>query len=70
MNENNIKTLIIVMMFIIIGVIIFLQFDDKVEGLLPFLRNQSCPVIVTNLNTSLVPQVLRMLIVIVCGWLW
>jgi len=32
------------------------EFDDKVEGLLPFLRNQSCPVIVTNLNTSLVPQ--------------
>ena len=41
------------------------QFDDKVEGLLPFLRNQSCPVIVTNLNTSMVPQVLRMLIVMV-----
>jgi len=32
------------------------EFDDKVEGLLPFLRNQSCPVIVTNLNTSMVPQ--------------
>ena len=41
------------------------QFDDKVEGLLPFLRNQSCPVIVTNLNTSMVPQVLLMLIVMV-----
>jgi len=32
------------------------EFDDKVEGLVPFLQNQSCPVIVTNLNTSLVPQ--------------
>jgi len=32
------------------------EFDDKVEGLVPFLQNQSCPVVVTNLNTSLVPE--------------
>ena len=32
------------------------EFDDKVAGLEPFLRNQSCPVVVTNMNVSLVPS--------------
>lgn len=31
------------------------EFDDKIAGLEPFLRNQSCPVVVTNMNVSLVP---------------
>ena len=32
------------------------EFDDHLDGLVPFLQAQNCPVIVTNLNTSLVPQ--------------
>jgi len=32
------------------------EFDDSIDGLVPFLSNQSCPVVVTNLNSSLVPQ--------------
>ena len=31
------------------------EFDDKIAGLEPFLRNQSCPVVVTNMNVSLAP---------------
>ena len=32
------------------------EFDDHLDGLVPFLQAQNCPVIVTNLDTSLVPQ--------------
>ena len=32
------------------------EFDDKIAGLLPFLQNQSCPIVVSNINTSLVPS--------------
>eukprot|EP00092_Neocalanus_flemingeri_P075469 GFUD01093483.1.p1 GENE.GFUD01093483.1~~GFUD01093483.1.p1 ORF type:complete len:581 (+),score=153.54 GFUD01093483.1:319-2061(+) len=32
------------------------EFDDKIEGLVPFLANQTCPVVVSNFNTSLVPS--------------
>lgn len=32
------------------------EFDDKIAGLTPFLRNQSCPVVVSNLNVSQVPS--------------
>ena len=32
------------------------EFDDNIAGLEPFLRNQSCPVVVTNMNVSLVPS--------------
>ena len=32
------------------------EFDDAVAGLVPFLQNQTCPVVVSNLNSSLVPQ--------------
>ena len=32
------------------------EFDDKIAGLVPFLQNQSCPVVVTNLNVSQVPS--------------
>ena len=32
------------------------EFDDKIEGLLPFLKNQSCPVIVTNINITRAPE--------------
>ena len=32
------------------------EFDDRIAGIVPFLKNQSCPIVVTNLNTSLVPQ--------------
>merc|ERR1711892_14247 len=32
------------------------EFDDQLDGLIPFLQAQKCPVILTNLDTSLVPQ--------------
>ena len=32
------------------------EFDDRIAGLLPFLANQSSPVVVTNLNISRVPE--------------
>ena len=32
------------------------EFDDKIKGVVPFLANQSCPVVVSNLNSSLVPS--------------
>ena len=32
------------------------EFDDSLAGVVPFLKNQTCPVVVSNLNTSLVPQ--------------
>ena len=32
------------------------EFDDKIEGIVPFLANQSCAVIVSNLNHSQVPE--------------
>ena len=32
------------------------EFDDRLEGLLPFLANQTCPVVVTNIDTSQVPE--------------
>ena len=32
------------------------EFDDKIAGLEPFLRNQSCAVVVTNMNVSLAPS--------------
>ena len=33
------------------------EFDDKIAGLEPFLRNQSTAVVVANINTSLVRAV-------------
>ena len=35
------------------------EFDDKIAGLEPFLRNQSTAVVVANINTSLVIEHLR-----------
>jgi len=32
------------------------EFDDKIEGIVPFLANQSCAVVVSNLNHSQVPE--------------
>jgi len=32
------------------------EFDDKIKGVVPFLENQTCPVVVSNLNASLVPS--------------
>ena len=32
------------------------EFDDNIAGIAPFLANQSSPVVVTNLNTSKVPE--------------
>ena len=32
------------------------ELDDKIEGIVPFLANQSCAVIVSNLNHSQVPE--------------
>ena len=32
------------------------EFDDKIDGIVPFLANQTCPVVVSNLNISLVPS--------------
>ena len=32
------------------------EFDDNIAGVVPFLQNQSCPIVVSNLNTSLVPE--------------
>merc|ERR1711892_1335620 len=32
------------------------EFDDRLEGLIPFLEAQNCPVVVTNMNISRVPQ--------------
>ena len=32
------------------------EFDDKIDGVVPFLANQTCPVVVSNLNASLVPS--------------
>jgi len=32
------------------------EFDDSISGLVPFLQNQSCPIVVSNLNTSQVPE--------------
>ena len=32
------------------------EFDDKIKGIVPFLANQSCAVIVSNLNHSQVPE--------------
>ena len=31
------------------------EFDDSIAGIVPFLRNQTCKVIVSNLNETLVP---------------
>jgi len=32
------------------------EFDDRLEGIEPFLKTQTSPVVVTNLNSSMVPQ--------------
>jgi len=32
------------------------EFDDKIAGLVPYLTNQTCPVVVSNLNISMVPS--------------
>ena len=36
------------------------EFDDSIAGLVPFLQNQSCPIVVSNLNTSKVPELFNL----------
>merc|ERR1719481_1242797 len=35
------------------------EFDDNIEGLLPFLENQTVPIVVTNLKLDKVPEVAK-----------
>ena len=32
------------------------EFDDKIAGLVPFLKNQTCPFVVSNIDSSKVPE--------------